>query len=499
MHLGNLLEEKACRIPRAPALISGSTWVSYEELNRTATALGGWLLDQGLRPGDRLAIYWSNSLEAVKLFFACFKAGVIAVPINIRLKAPEIAYLLQHSEAAMCFTQPELAGIAEQAVSIGGRNTPLHSKLPQPAPYPLKLLPEIDASDICAIFYTSGTTARPKGVTHTHASLLHVARLMLAMIGDAGPVSMTTTQMAHMSGVGCILLPSMLSGMAVVLLPSFDPVQALDLIERFGVTYTGALPPMAAMMIEEQSRRPRDVHSLKAFISGGDSVPVSLQERFVSAFGLPILELIGMTESCPTAWNTANDLRPGSVGKPRSGVEVKIVALDGSEAEAGEMAVRSPANFRGYWQDPAATARTLRDGWLYTGDLVRRDEDGYLWFAGRLKQIIVRGGSNIAPQEVEEVLLQHPAALEAGVIGMPDSQYGQKVAAFVALRDGRSVSEPELREFVRRRLADYKVPEHIWFLPELPKGLTGKVDRRALAEFASSQPDAPRDVLEARV
>jgi long-chain acyl-CoA synthetase len=494
MNLGQLLQHTARRIPETEALIRGHERITYRELDRAASALATWLLDQGLRPGDRVAIYWPNSIETVTLIFACFKAGLIAVPINIRLKAPEIAYLLGHSGASLCFAQPELRAIAEDALALSGLDTPLHHALPRAASSPL---PEIDDSAICAILYTSGTTARPKGVAHTHASLLHTARLMRSMIGDAGPVAMIGTHMAHMSGLGCTLLTSILDGMTSVLLPSFDPALALDSIERFSVTYTGGLPAGVSLMIEEQARRPRNVRSLKSFISGGDTVPLAVQERFTSLFGVPVLELIGMTESCPTAWNRVDDLRPGSVGKPRQGVEVKIAGLDGNEGSAGEMAVRSPATFHGYWQDAEATAAVLRDGWLHTGDLVRRDEDGYLWFAGRIKQIIIRGGSNIAPQEVEEALLQHPAVLEAGVIGMPDPLYGQKVAAFVALREDWPASEEELREFARKRLADYKVPENIWFLPELPKGPTGKVDRRALLDFALSQPDAAPQLLEA--
>lgn len=499
MTLGNALEQTTRRNPEGTALICGDKSVSYSQLDHRASSLASWFVEQGLRPGDRVAVYWSNSIETVTLFFACWRAGLISVPINVRLKAPEIAYQLAHSEATMCFAQPELASVAGAAVEIGAVRTPIQTRLPQADSSVSGMLPEIDDSEISVILYTSGTTARPKGVAHTHRSLLHIARLTLAMIGDAGPVSMTTTQMAHVSGLGCILLPSILEGNTTVLLSSFDPAKALDLIERFGVTYTGALPAMGLMMVEEQANRPRNVRSLKVFVGGGDTVPVTLQDRFKSLFGLPVLELLGMTESVPIAWNTADDLRPGSVGKPREDVGTKIVGLDGAEGKAGELAVRSPANFHGYWQDAEATAAVLRDGWLHTGDLVQQDEDGYLWFTGRLKQIIIRGGSNIAPQEVEEAFYHHPAVLEAGVVGLPDPLYGQKVAAFLVLREGFSHNEEELRAFARERLADYKVPETIRFLPELPKGLTGKVDRRALAELASLQSDAPLQVLEARV
>ena len=498
MTLGNVLEHTTRRTPERAALISGNNSVSYSALDGRASSVGQWLLDQGLRPGDRVAVYWSNSIEAATLFFACWKAGLIPVPINIRLKAPEIAYTLAHSQASVCFAQPELASIAHQAVESGALKTPVHTTVPNGLSRS-GTLPQVNESDVAVLMYTSGTTARPKGVAHTHRSLLKGAQLMLSVSGDSGPVSMTTTQMAHMSGLICILLPSIVDGKTTVLSAAFDPATALDLIERFRVTYTGALPAMLTLMVEEQTRRQRDVRSLKTVVAGGDSVPVALQDRFKPLFGVPIVELLGMTESCPTSWNTADDLRPGSLGKPREEVAFKIVALDGSEGQAGELAVRSPANFQGYWQDAEATAAVIRDGWLHTGDLVRRDADGYLWFNGRLKQIIIRGGSNIAPPEVEEVFYAHPSVLEAGVVGLPDPLYGQKVAAFLVLRDGCSGTEQEFREFARERLADYKVPENILFMAALPKGLTGKVDRRALAELASSEADTCLQVVKAGV
>jgi long-chain acyl-CoA synthetase len=432
-----------------------------------------------------VAFYWSNSIETVTLFFGSWKAGLIVVPINVRLKAAELAYVLGHSEPSICFVQPELAAVAHQALEIGGSKTPVQTSLPELVSDLSGTLPEVNESDTSVILYTSGTTARPKGVAHTHRSLLGGARLMLAMIGDAGAVSMATTQMAHASGLICLLLPSILDGKTTVLMPSFDPSAALDNIERFGVTYTGALPAMATLMMQEQQHRPRNVRSLKTFAGGGDSVPIALQDEFAAIFGLPILELLAMTESCPMCWNPADDLKPGTVGKARAGVEFRIVGLDGAEGKAGELVVRSPANFREYWRDAESTAAVLSNGWLHTGDLVQQDAEGYLQFTGRLKHIIIRGGSNIAPPEVEEAFYHHPAVREAAVAGLPDPLYGQKVAAFVVLREGFSADENELCDFARERLADYKVPEVIRFLPELPKGLTGKVDRRKLAELAS--------------
>jgi len=233
------------------------------------------------------------------------------------------------------------------------------------------------------------------------------------------------------------------------------------------------LPAMLAAMADQQQRQPRNTRSLRAVFAGGDSVPLPLQERIRASFGISVREIIGMTEVCPAVWNTAQHCRPGSVG--RSGLEIRI--------ENGELLLRRASICKGYWRDPETTAATLRDGWFHRGDLAHLDDDGYVWFSGRLKQIIIRGGSNISPQEVEAVLYEHPAVSEAGVIGFPDATLGQTVAAYVAFREGHAVSEQELRDFARERIADYKVPERIWILPDLPKGLTGKIDRRALSEM----------------
>jgi long-chain acyl-CoA synthetase len=242
-------------------------------------------------------------------------------------------------------------------------------------------------------------------------------------------------------------------------------------------------------MTLEQERKPREVSSLRAWVAGGDAVPVTLQDRFQRHFGIPLLEGYAMSESVVITCNRPETLRPGSMGRPCETVELRVVDFSGNvlpHNQLGELEVRSPANCVGYWQDEAATVATLRDGWLRTGDLVRRDAEGFVWFAGRRKEVIIRGGSNISPQEVEEALYQHPAVLEAGVIGMPDPIYTEQVVACVSLRDGHTAGAAELIEFTRSLLADYKAPARIIFLPALPKGLTGKVHRRALKEMAAS-------------
>ena len=281
-------------------------------------------------------------------------------------------------------------------------------------------------------------------------------------------------------------------GGTVVLLSAFDAPAALDLIERWRCSYFVILPAMLRFLVEEQGRRPRDVRCVRLCLAGGDTVPVTLQERFRALFGVPVRELFGMTETVPVTCIREDAPRTGSIGPALDLVDARVADLSGkvvADGQVGELQVQSPANCVGYWDDPQATAAAFDDGWLRTGDLARRDADGFFWFEGRVKQIIIRGGSNISPQEVEEALYHHPAVLEAGVIGMPDPVHGEKVIAFVALREGLTAGEQELRDLVRSRIADYKTPERIIFLPVLPKGLTGKVQRRALKDLAVESPD----------
>ena len=483
MTLGELLHSRALRDPDAPALFCNDEKMCYRELDESSTRLAGWLIDQGLQAGDRIAIHWSNSIEVVQIFFAVFKAGLIAVPVNLRLKSPEVAWILEHSQSAMCFSEPALAPIAEQARSSCTSLRCILRELPDLAPGNTHPLPEIYNGQPAAILYTSGSTARPKGVTHTHRSLREAVRLVAEDLLNSQDIVLTMTQMMHAVGLGGDLLPALYLGIPAVLLPAFEPGAALDAIERFRCTYTMGLPALLQFVIEEQMRRPRDTSSLRTVLAGGDCVPLKLQERFAVLFGVPLREVIGMTETFPIAMNPSLAIRPGSVGIPKSDVELRIVdAADKplEDGETGEIVVRSPANCVGYWNDPVATEALLRDGWLHTGDLGTRDSDGYFWFKGRKKEIIIRAGSNISPQEVEEALYQHPAVLEAGVIGEPDSIHGERVIAFVSLRNGAGPREWELREYARRSLADYKVPERIVFIRDLPKGATGKVHRPAL-------------------
>lgn len=456
--------------------------MSFAELDASTDALAAWFLREGFAPGDRVAIQWPNAIEVVQVYFAAFKAGLIAVPVNLRLKPSEIAWVMQNAGATLCFTPPALAETMRQT---GVR---VLTELPECTAASVTLPPVAEEAP-ALILYTSGSTGRPKGAVHTQRSLLVTGELCTQdfeeTFGDvARPRGLLMTPLMHSSGL-YVLLGTVRLGEPCVLLPMFDPAAALDAIETFRCTLTLALPAMMQFILEEQVRKPRDLSSLRMIFAGGDSVPVALQERVREVMGVGMVEALAQTETGPTIVNPLTAPRPGSLGQVYEGVEVRIVDWAGNpvpDGEPGELLVRSPAVCSGYWQNPTATAEALRDGWFHTGDLVSRDADGYYWFRGRLKEIIVRGGSNISPQEVEEALYTHPEILEAGVVGLPHDVWGEIVVAVVALREGARAGEEDIRAHARQTLADYKVPERVHFLPTLPKGATGKVHRKALKD-----------------
>jgi long-chain acyl-CoA synthetase len=504
MALGDALRQARERHPDKPAVRVGEPgthgvggW-SYGELDQLTDAIAANMQTLGLSSGDRVALHFTNGLEIVLGYYACFKLGLIAVPLNVRLKGPELEYVLQHSGARLYLGQPDLFPEV-QAV---------RSRLPELNQYYLSsehdAFPEVGALEAlitaagparfpaappdapAVILYTSGTTARPKGVTHTHGTLERTGENYREYSGLTGDdVVGIVLSLAHIFAFALLLLPTVAAGATLVLLPQFEPAAALRAFEQHGVTHCGALPLMYNALVN-CSAAAVDLGGMKFCLAGGDAVPPELQRCFQERFGVPITEACGMTEVIPYAGNPrGGGGKTGSIGRPTPGVRLRLVDAAGHDVppgEVGEILVHSPGAMVGYWNDPAATAATLQDGWLRTGDLGRVDEDGYYWFVGRQKEIIVRGGSNISPLEVEEALYEHPAVREAGVVGVPDEAWGEVVHAYVVRHEGAAVEAAELTQFLAGRLAAYKIPESVIFLPELPKGLTGKLQRKALRD-----------------
>jgi acyl-CoA synthetase (AMP-forming)/AMP-acid ligase II len=329
-------------------------------------------------------------------------------------------------------------------------------------------------------------------VVHTQRSLSEGAAAIAEVTIDPGEILLGATQISHVGALILVFLPGLTQGTTIVLLRAFDPAAALEAIERHRCTYLFILPAFLQQMVEEQATHRRDVLSLRTIFAGGDTGATALQQRVSEFFPAELREGYGMTKVLPMTGNPRGAVRVGSIGQSINAA-IRIIDSKGNDVETGgvgELVVRSPASCIGYWDDPDATARLFEGGWLHTGDLASCDEGGYYWFKGRLKQIIIRGGCNISPQEVEEALYHHPAVLEAGVVGLPDPMYGEIPVAFIAFRDGRRALPEELLAHTRALLSDYKVPVRISFMEVLPKGLTGKVDRRRLRDMLLAEADS---------
>ncbi|MCC6586661.1 MAG: acyl--CoA ligase [Bryobacterales bacterium] len=497
MSLLKAITDSTVRNPSKVAIACGDASVTYAELDRLTLSFANNLLADGAEPGHRVSIHLQNGIDLVLACIGCLRAGCVIVPINTRLKGREIDYILRHSGSAFYVGEPELYSAAAPscpALSSLERYLTQDSTAPGVRPFHHLLRPNAaplaapDASSLAAIIYTSGTTANPKGVMHSNTTLHEAALVMRGMGLDDQQVVLVMSSMAHLIGLALLTTSALANGATTVLTRPFDFNGALEAFVRWRCTFTLALPVLLHGLLEAQRQAPCDVASGRLFFGGGDSVSPALQNAFERSFP-PICEAHGTTEAAPIFWNRPGEVRIGSIGKPVSNAAVRLVHRDNSEAaqgEVGEIWVQAPHLMIGYWHDPEATAIACRDGWFRTGDLAYRDPDGYYWFAGRTKEVIIHGGSNISPQEVEAALYEHPAVAEAGVIGQPDAVWGEVVVAHVALRQGARLDEAELIDFARCRLADYKVPRRVIFHTELPRNPTGKIQRRALRDQSAS-------------
>jgi long-chain acyl-CoA synthetase len=501
MSLAELFRQSRIRTPDKIAVACGERSWTYAELDRITDDIAINLLKTGLECGDRIALHFANSAELAFSYLGCFKAGCVAVPINTRLKYPEIDYVLRHCGAASYIGQPDLFGEAAKSrtrvpgldryfltgIPLDSADACTFESLLQPAGRE-GALPDVSSEQVAAILYTSGTTARPKGVAHSHRTLAQTAQMMRYALLDEDQVAVVMSSMAHMVGFGMLFLAALLNGATVAIAPALDPTAVLDTFERWRGTYVCGLPAAVHSLVRAQMEAPRDVTSGRIYFCGGDSASPSLQAAFRFVMGRPLCEMYGMTEITPMTWNRPDGVRVGSIGRPGEGIRIRL--LDAGErdvlpGEIGEICVQGSHLADGYWQDPEGAVPASGSGWFHTGDLAHCDEDGYYWFAGRKKEVIIRGGSNISPQEVEAAICEHPGVSEAAVIGRHDPVWGESVAACVVLRPGETVTEADLIAFTRERLADYKAPERVLFLSELPKSPVGKIQRRLLREHAA--------------
>ncbi|MFF0286028.1 long-chain fatty acid--CoA ligase [Streptomyces sp. NPDC005262] len=488
MNLADRLSRTAAAYGPRTAVELGDRSLTYAELDTLAGRVAALLTARGIAPGDRVGLMLPNLLEFPALYYGTLRAGAVVVPMNPLLKSREIAHYLRDSGAVLLFAHESsagevaagAAGTAAEVVAIGpGSVTALLAAHPDP------VLDAVgDGQDTAVILYTSGTTGVPKGAELTHAGLTRNADITARSLLRLGPQDtvLGCLPLFHAFGQSCAMNTAVGVGARLTLLPRFDPLLALQTVQQRQVTVFEGVPTMYAAMLAVHAQQPgaHDTATLRLGVSGGAALPVEVLHGFESAFDCPVLEGFGMSETSPVASFNHPDRprKPGSVGTPIEGVEMRLVHVQNG---IGELCVRGHNVMKGYWGRPEATAETVQGGWLHTGDLARVDEDGYYYIVDRQKDLIIRGGYNVYPREIEEVLYEHPAVAEAAVIGIPHPALGEEVAAAVALLPGAEATPDDLREFVRAQVAPYKYPREVWLVDALPKGATGKILKREIA------------------
>jgi long-chain acyl-CoA synthetase len=492
-NLATILADTAERSGDQTAFKLDDVELNYSMLDEGSARVAGLLKSKGLEPGDRVGLMMPNVPYFPAIYYGILRAGGVVVPMNVLLKGREVAFYLEDPGAKIVFAWGDFAEAAEAGAEQAGTEV----ILVKPGEFE-KLLadqePDRDvvdrtADDTAVILYTSGTTGKPKGAELTHANLHRNSAGVSEKLGEMGKedVLLGALPLFHSFGQTCTMNSAVSVGATVTMLPRFDPDKALQIIERDKVTIFQGVPTMYNAMLHSGSCDSADCSSLRTCMSGGAAMPAELMRAFEEKFGCIILEGYGLSETSPVASfnHPDRERKPGSIGTPIEGVEMQVWDDDGNEVpqgEVGEIVIRGHNIMKGYWNREDATEEVMRGGWFHSGDMATVDADGYFFIVDRKKDMIIRGGYNVYPREIEEVLYEHPAVSEAAVIGVPDDSLGEEVAAMVVLKAGAEATEDDLRAFTKERVAAYKYPRKIWFSDELPKGPTGKILKREIKQ-----------------
>ena len=503
-NLATILTETTLAAPDAPVCRIGGTTTTYRELDDLSGRAAAGLRAAGLVPGQVVALQLPNIPQFLIAYFGALKAGLVVLPLNPLLMAPELEYHLTDSAAALLIGFQGLHAEAAKACETTGVPLYLVSADASPLPEGTRPVTELISTapldepggdvvacgpdDTAVLVYTSGTTGKPKGAELTHFQLYMNCTVAGGLFGvRSDDVVLAVLPFFHVFGLSSVINVFIRYGGCLSILPRFAPAAVLDALEADRCTVIGGVPTMLHALAQ-QDITGRDLSALRVAVSGGASLPEDIMRTFEDKYGIEVLEGYGMTETASScSFNRPGDRKVLSIGKPLWGVRMRIAdssdqLLPPGREHVGEILIRGHNVMRGYLGRPEATAETLRGGWLHSGDLGYVDEDGFYFIVDRAKDLVIRGGYNVYPREIEEVLYAHPAILEAAVIGKPDERLGEEVVAVVALREGASVSAEEIIAYTRERLAAYKYPREIRFMTELPKGPSGKILKAALRD-----------------
>lgn len=504
MSLSKLLDQAVSTWPNNIAIRYQNQNISYRDLQEQSNALAQSFIEQGFKKGDVVAAFLLSNPQFVTLYMACFRVGIILMPISFRISQEGLSYLIDHAEPKLIVTQNELLDkvinckfqhndwqlcLLEPTTNNINKPTLLWSDLISQGKNLKHPWPTVNEDDTATYFSTSGTTGAPKIVIHKHKNFLYNAEYHAKLLNyTEHDVTLAPLAICFNLPFGHQFMAALYTGACLELLPTFDPQQVLARIKSNQVSLLYMVPAMYSEVMKLINSNEEIKSKLRACLVAGEAVPLALHQRFKNIFGFYLTEGIGMSEALFYAINTKQNYKLGSQGPAVIGAEIKIKKEGGENPEElpnnqmGEIWIKSPTIMAGYLNNPEQTKKTLINGWLRTGDLAELDEEGYVWFRGRISQLIHKDHHKIAPIEIEAALYQNPAVIEAGVVGVK-----QTIVAYVVLLPNQKISETELLNFIKSKLDAYKLPQHIVILDKLPKGISNKIDRQQLQTLANQQ------------